>query len=45
MNDMIANAGFVSVGTTCDTAEFAVQSIRSATPAEIVAVIVRSLLS
>jgi hypothetical protein len=26
--DMTANAGFVSVGITCDTAEFAVQSIR-----------------
>ena len=26
--DMTANAGFVSVGITCDTAEFAVESIR-----------------
>jgi Rhodopirellula transposase DDE domain len=26
--DMTPNAGFVSVGITCDTAEFAVQSIR-----------------
>ena len=26
--DMIANTGFVSVGITSDTAEFAVQSIR-----------------